>query len=222
MKRILPMPIRPDPRLVAEFARTPTAHLSDTMERLYGSGPALRPMHGGGVLAGPAFTVKTAPGDNLLVHKALDMAMPGDVIVVDAGGFGEQATIGEIMAKWAARRGIAGLVIFGAIRDAEAIRAGTFPVYACAITHRGPYKDGPGEINVPVTIAGMSVEPSDIVVGDADGLVAVPLALAEAVLASAGRIRQKEAAVMQDIERGALDRAWVDDALRRNGYTLPD
>ena len=154
MKRILQIPARPGARLVAEFAQTSTAHLSDSMERLYAA-TGLRPMHRDGTLAGPAFTVKTAPGDNLLVHKALDMAQAGDVVVVDAGGFCEQAVIGEIMAGWAARRGIAGLVIWGAIRDSAEIRAGSFPVFACGVTHRGPYKDGPGEINVPIALAGM-------------------------------------------------------------------
>jgi RraA family protein len=216
--RILEMPMRPDPHLVAEFAKMVTAHLSDSMERLYASGARLRPMHAGGVLAGPAFTVKTAPGDNLLVHKALDMARPGDVIIVDAGGFADAAIVGEIMTRWAARRGIAGVVIWGAIRDSQEIRGGSFPVYACGVTHRGPYKNGPGEINVPVVIAGMPVHPGDIVVGDADGVVAVPLSLAEGVLASAKAIRAKESVVMQDIAAGTLDRAWVDDTLRRNGY----
>jgi RraA family protein len=175
-------------------------------------------MHRGGVLAGPAFTVKTAPGDNLLVHKAIDMAKAGDVIVVDGGGFSDQALIGGIMARWAARRGVAGIVVWGAIRDSEEIRDEAFPVYARAITHRGPYQDGPGEINVPIAVAGMPVHPGDIVVGDADGVVAVPLAMAGAVLASAKRIRDREAVVMQDIERGTLDRAWVDETLRRLGY----
>ena len=220
--RILEMPVRPDPRLVAEFATMVTAHLSDSMERLYAAGAGLRPMHGGGVLAGPALTVKTAPGDNLLVHKALDIAAPGDVIVVDAGGYADAAIIGEIMSRWAAHRGIAGLVIWGAIRDSQEIRGGTFPVYACAATHRGPYKNGPGEINVPVVVAGMSVHPGDIVVGDADGIVAVPLAIADRVLASAKAIRAKEAVVMREIEAGTLDRAWVDDTLRRKGYRLRD
>jgi RraA family protein len=219
--RILELPRRADPRLIARFAKTATAHLSDSMERLHAAGAELRPMHGGGVLAGPAFTVKTAPGDNLLVHKALDMAKPGDVIVVDAGGYRDHAVIGEIMTRWAARRGLAGIVIWGAIRDSAEIRGGSFPVFACAVTHRGPYKNGPGEINVPVAIAGMPVQPGDIIVGDADGIVAVPLDIADRVLASATAIREKEAVVMQQIEAGTLDRVWVDETLRRKGYGLP-
>ena len=99
--RILPIPKRPDKKLVAELGKMVTPHLSDSMERLYAGGPQLRPMHNGAKLCGPAFTVRTAPGDNLLVHKAIDTAEPGDVIVVDAGGFNDHAIIGELM--WPAR-----------------------------------------------------------------------------------------------------------------------
>jgi RraA family protein len=216
--RILEIPKRPDPRLVAEFAKMVTPHLSDSMERLYAGGPRLRPMHREGKLAGPAFTVKTAPGDNLLVHKALDTARPGDVIVVDAGGFADQAIIGELMMSRAKQRGIAGIVIWGAIRDSAEIGAGSYPVYACGVTHRGPYKDGPGEINVPIAIGGMPVNPGDIIVGDADGLVAVPQELAEQVLASAKAIVAKETAAMKQIQAGTVDRGWVDQALKAKGY----
>jgi RraA family protein len=219
--RILEIPQRPDARLIAEFAKMVTPHLSDSMERLYAGGPRLRPMHRQGKLVGPAFTVKTAPGDNLLVHKALDSARPGDVIVVDAGGFAEQAIIGELMMSRAKQRGIAGLVIWGAIRDSAEIGAGTYPVFACGVTHRGPYKDGPGEINVPVAIGGMPVNPGDIIVGDADGLVAIPQELAAQVLASAKAILAKETAAMKQIQAGTVDRSWVDQALKAKGYKLP-
>ena len=218
--RILDIPKRPDPKLVAELGKMVTPHLSDSMERLYASGPQLRPMHKAGKLAGPAFTVKTAPGDNLLVHKALDIARPGDVIVVDAGGYAEQAIIGELMATRARQRGIAGLVIWGAIRDSAELGAGSYPVFACGVTHRGPYKDGPGEINVPVAVAGMAVNPGDIIVGDADGLVAVPQALAERVLASAQAILAKETAAMKQMQDGTVDRSWVDQTLKAKGYKI--
>jgi RraA family protein len=217
--RIFPMPQRPSPALVAALAEMVTPHLSDNMHRLCGAAAALRPMHRGGKLAGPAFTVRAAPGDNLMVHKAIDLAAPGDVLVIDAGGALEQAIIGEIMASWAAKRGVAGFVIDGAIRDIGAISAGAFPVYARGVTHRGPYKNGPGEINVPVTIAGMVVQPADIVVGDEDGVVAVPQADAEAVLAAARAQRAKEAATLAAIAAGAIDRKWVDEALRARGLS---
>ena len=219
--RILNIPQRPDPQLVAELARMVTPHLSDSMERLHSGGAQLRPMHKEGKLAGPAFTVRTAPGDNLLVHKALDMAQPGDVIVVDAEGFTGNAIIGELMSTHAKRRGIAGLVIWGAIRDSAEIGEGNFPVFAAGVTHRGPYKNGPGEINVPIVMGGMAVNPGDIVVGDADGLVAIRQEDAGRVLASAKAILAKETAAMKQFLAGTADRGWVDKALKEKGYKLP-
>ena len=216
--RILDIPKRPDPRLVAELGKMVTPHLSDSMERLYAGGPQLRPMHREGKLAGPAYTVKTTPGDNLLVHKALDSAQKGDVIVVDAGGVCENAIIGELMMSRARQRGVAGIVIWGAIRDSAEIGAGTYPVYASGVTHRGPYKNGPGEINVPINMGGMAVNPGDIIIGDADGLVAIPPDQAERVLASAKSILEKETAAMKEILAGTVDRSWVDKALREKGY----
>lgn len=216
--RILSMPARPARELVAALAGMVTPHLSDNMSRLQGAAAAIRPMHGGGAkLAGPAFTVRVPAGDNLMVHKAIDLAAPGDVIVVDAAGVLEQAIIGDIMTSHAARRGVAGFVIDGAIRDAAEITARPFPVYARGATHRGPYKNGPGEINVPVSIGGMVVRPGDIVVGDADGVVAVPQADAEAVLAAAREQKKKEDASLAAIAAGTFDRKWVDETLRAKG-----
>jgi regulator of RNase E activity RraA len=124
------------------------------------------------------------------------------------------------MMSRARQRGIAGIVIWGAIRDSTEIGAGDYPVYACAVTHRGPYKNGPGEINVPVSIGGLAVMPGDIIVGDADGLVAVPQDQAERVLASAKSILAKETAAMKEILAGSVDRGWVDKTLREKGYKL--
>jgi RraA family protein len=219
--RILPMPQRPARALVAALAEMVTPHLSDNMSRLQGAAAAIRPMHGGGAkLAGPAFTVRVPAGDNLMVHKAIDIAAPGDVIVVDAAGVLEQAIIGDIMTSLAAKRGVGGFVIDGAIRDAAELAARPFPVYARGVTHRGPYKNGPGEINVPVSIGGMVVRPGDIIVGDADGVVAVPLADAEAVLAAAREQRKKEEASLAAIAAGTIDRKWVDETLRAKGCAL--
>jgi regulator of RNase E activity RraA len=178
---------------------------------------ALRPLHRTRRILGRAYTVRTRPGDNLMVHKAIDAAEPGDVIVVDAGGDMSNAIIGEIMAGWAARRGLAGFVIDGAIRDSETLAAGDFPVYARGVAHRGPYKDGPGAINVPVTVDGMVVLPGDLLVGDADGLLAIRPQEAPAIAARVRAIAASEAKILQDIERGALDRAWVDAALKARG-----
>ena len=135
-----------DSETVSKFSALPVANISDSMSRMTAGGASLRPMHAGGVLAGPALTVKTRPGDNLMLHKAIDMAEPGDVIIVDGGGDLTNSLIGEMMAAHAEYRGVAGLVIYGAIRDYDTIHAGKFPIFAAGITHRGPYKDGPGEI----------------------------------------------------------------------------
>jgi regulator of RNase E activity RraA len=209
------------PAAVARFRSLPVANVSDSMARMFAGGPSLRPMHAGGMMAGPAFTVKTRPGDNLMVHKALDIADAGDIIVVDAGGDLTNAIIGEIMTAYAELRGIGGIVINGAIRDSESLRASRFPVYAAGVTHRGPYKDGPGEINMPVAIGGMVVEPGDLVLGDGDGLVAVPFDKVEEIAAAADAKHAAEDKTLADMRAGeAPDRAWVDATLRRLGCAI--
>ena len=141
--------------LAQRFAALPVANVSDSMGRMTAAGPRLTKMHRDGVLAGPALTVKARPGDNLMLHKAIDMAGPGDVIVVDAGGDLTNALMGEMMLAYAIKRGVAGFVLNGALRDVDAFVATNLPTYAAGVTHRGPYKDGPGEINVPIAIDGM-------------------------------------------------------------------
>src|SRR5215831_713607 len=206
-----------DAATVAKFRELPVANISDSMSRMTAAGASLRPMHRGGALAGPAFTVKTRPGDNLMIHKALDLAEPGDVIVVDCGGDLTNALIGELMAAHAQVRGVAGMVLDGAIRDYDTIHAGNFPVFAAGVTHRGPYKDGPGEINVPIAIDGMVIEPGDLIVGDGDGVLCVPYDRAAEVLKAAEAKRQAEIKQLAAIKEGRSDRAWVDATLARLG-----
>lgn len=216
--RIFPNPTqKASPDLVERFRTLPVANVSDSMSRMAAAGPRLRPMHGGGVLAGPAITVKARPGDNLMLHKALDMAEPGDVVVVDAGGDLTNALIGELMVAHAERRGLGGIVINGAIRDAATLREGRFPIFAAGVTHRGPYKDGPGEINVAISIGGMIINPGDLMLGDEDGLVCVALADAEAVYAATKKKHDAETAQMEAIRAGRNDRSWVDAELTRRG-----
>ncbi|QOZ47420.1 RraA family protein [Bradyrhizobium sp. CCBAU 53340] len=200
--------------VVERFARLPVANVSDSMSRLTAGGARLRPMHGSGGLAGPALTVKTAPGDNLMVHKAIALAEPGDVIVVDAGGDLTNAITGEMMLMQMVKRGVAGLVINGAIRDAGFIRSQTFPVFAAGVTHRGPYKNGPGEINVAIAIDGMVIEPGDLIIGDDDGLLCVPFDQTEAVFKAATAKFEAEQKQMANIEAGTHDASWVDRQLR--------
>jgi regulator of RNase E activity RraA len=206
-----------DARHVQAFADIPVANVSDCMTRLTAGGPRLRPLHKGGRLGGPALTVKCRPGDNLMIHKALDMAQPGDVIVVDAGGDLTNALFGELMLSYAVTRKVAGIVLDGAVRDIDVIAAGGFPVYAAGVTHRGPYKDGPGEINVPIAIDGMVIHPGDLVLGDADGLLCVPFDDVETVLAASRDKVALEHKTIANIRAGKHDTSWVDARLKAQG-----
>ncbi|MET4233889.1 RraA family protein [Bradyrhizobium sp. LA6.10] len=151
---------------------------------------------------GTAFTVRTRPGDNLAIHRALELVGPGDVIVVDGGGDETRALVGEIMKNIAQWRKAEGYVIDGAIRDVAAFAADDFPCYARAVIHRGPYKNGPGEINVPVTIGGSVISPGDIVVGDEDGVVSFPAAGAAALLEAVRAQVAREEETMKAIREG--------------------
>jgi RraA family protein len=206
-----------EPKWVDAFRALPVANVSDVMSRMTAAGAALRPYYTGGIMVGPAVTVKARPGDNLMVHKALDIAEPGDIVVVDAGGDLSNAIIGELMVAHAEQRGLGGIVIYGAIRDSAELSAGSFPVFATGVTHRGPYKDGPGEVNVPISISGMVINPGDLVCGDADGLLSVAIEDVEAVYAAATNKHEAETKQMANIKAGANDRTWVNATLSKLG-----
>lgn len=207
---------RPDPELVALFRDLPVANIDDCMERTAAVDSAIVPL-GKGALLGTAFTVRVAPGDNLMLHAAMDLAKPGDVIVIDAGGYTQRAIFGELMATYCKVRGVRGIVCDGAVRDGDKLAAmEDFPVYARALTPNGPYKNGPGEINVPVVIGGRIVSPGDIVVGDADGVLFVRPENAAQLAEAAREVGKKEAAIMQNIlENGTYIRPWVEDLLKK-------
>lgn len=217
--QVLPMKKRPDPTLVQQFRDVVTPHVSDNLNRMHGSHAELKAFHKSKKLLGVAFTVKTRPGDNLMVHKAIELAQAGDVIVVDASGEMTNSIIGEIMMRLAIRKSLAGFVIDGSIRDTAVFDREDFdlPVYARGVTHRGPYKEGPGEINVPVSIGGMIVNPGDIIIGDEDGVVAVPLDSAEHILQMVKKQEENEETIMKSITDGTVDRTWVDILLRQKG-----
>lgn len=209
-----------DPALLAAFQGVATPIASDNMSRMFSGGTALRPYHDGTPLLGVALTVRTRPGDNLMVHKAIDLAEPGDVIVVDAGGDLTNSIIGEIMTTMAAKKGIAGFVIDGAVRDTDAMKASSLPVYARGATHRGPYKDGPGEINVVACIGGSPVYPGDIIIGDTDGVLAIPRAAAAEIAKLCHAQIAREKAILASIADGTVDRRWVDETLKAKGLKL--
>ena len=214
---------RVDPVLVARAKPLPASNIGDCMNRVQCMGPEIRFMgKPGTLLAGPAVTVKTRTGDNLMLHKAMDLAQPGDVVVCDAGGDMRQSIMGEIMARYAEKRGVAGVVIDGPIRDADGLARLDLPVYAKGATPAGPYKDGPGEIGFAITCGGVVVHPGDLIVGDADGIVVVPRAIAAEIVMAAEAHHAKEEKMMAGIARGEWDRAWVDEALRARGCEFLD
>lgn len=170
--RILESPERPDPLLLKRFEGIPSSNIGDIMNRLYCMDSSVRPF-GRPSLIGPAFTVKVPEGDNLFIHRALDLAQPGDILVVDGGGSMCRALMGEIMFTYASQKRLAGIVINGCIRDQDSLEVLNLPVYAAGVTPQGPYKHGPGEINVPVSCGGQAVLPGDILVGDNDGICVI-------------------------------------------------
>jgi regulator of RNase E activity RraA len=215
---IQPIRRRVSPAMLEKWRNIPVANASDCMSRLAAGGPRLRPFHAETLLCGPAFTVKTRPGDNLMVHKALDIALPGDVVVVDAGGDLTNSIIGEIMVSYARERGLGGIVINGSVRDSAAISRQKFPVYAAGITHRGPMRSGPGEIGRTVAIDGMVIEPGDLIIGDADGLLSIPFDQVAEVCAAATAKRDAESKILSDVLAGrSMDRKWVDVTLKQLG-----
>jgi len=212
---------RPSMELVEGFHGIPVANIADNMNRMSCIDARIRPMNETPLL-GTAFTVKSRPGDNIMLNKAIDMAAPGDVIIVDAAGETGNSITGEMMITWAQQRGIAGLIIDGAVRDAGAIKKMNFPVYAAGVTPKGPYKDGPGEINISISCGGIVIKPGDIIVGDSDGVVVIDPQDAAELLEKAKATVVKEMDMMQSIKNKKWDRTWVDKILHDKGCEYID
>ncbi len=213
---------RPSKELVEQFRGLPVANIADEMNRFFCMDARIRPLNSTPLL-GTAFTVKARIGDNLMFHKAIDMAQPGDVIVVDVQGDIANSLTGEIMMRHVAKRGLAGVVVDGAVRDSDALRKMELSIYAAGITPKGPYKDGPGEINVPVCCGGVVVNPGDILVGDGDGIVVISPQDAPLSLEKAKKKLQQEQDTFKAIEEGTWSRsAYSDEAFLKKGCEIID
>jgi RraA family protein len=173
------------PELVERAAQYPSSILADVAGRRGALSSRIAPLAPSMRLAGSALTVDVRPGDNLMIHAAMAIAKPGDVLVIDGKGDDTSALMGEIMVSQCMAIGIAGIVVYGAVRDVEAIRALGFPMYATGANPNGPTKQVPGRINWPVSVGGVTVRPGDLVVGDADGIVIVEPVKVPAVLEAA-------------------------------------
>lgn len=213
---------RPSKELVEQFKGLPVANIADEMNRFSCVDAAIKPVNSV-PLVGPAFTVKGRIGDNLMFHKALDMALPGDVIVFDGQGDLVNSVIGELMMLQAVKKGLAGIVVDGALRDIDSLQKMNIAIYGAGVTPKGPYKNGPGEINVPVCCGGVVVNPGDILVGDADGIVVISQKDAPVILEKAKAKFQKEQAIIKSIEDGTRDRSmYSDEAFKKLGCEIID
>jgi regulator of RNase E activity RraA len=213
---------RPDAALVEGFRQAATGHVGDALGRSAAMDAGIKPVSPSASFCGVAFTVKTRPVDNLVVWKALELAQPGDVIVIATGGHLAHSTWGDLTSRVAAARGLAAVVTDGAVRDVEGIAEVGIPVFAAAVTPNSPQKDGPGELNVPVSCGGQVVHPGDILVGDGDGVVVVPRDDAAIALVELERIQAYEAERLDAITRGEFFPANLDRLLGERGAVFLD
>lgn len=214
----------PEAEVVEAFKSLPPANVADCMGRLCALSSQIRLLSSPKepIMSGVALTVKARPGDNLMIHKALNLAGPGDVIVVSNEGDRSQSLVGEVMLTYAQYKGLTGLVFDGPIRDIDAISKMGIPVYGTGTTPGGPYKEGPGEVNVPIACGGIQIEPGDIILGDADGVIVIPRRDAKAILEIARKFSATDAAKVVAAGNGTADRSWVDKTLAAKNCEIID
>jgi regulator of RNase E activity RraA len=207
---------RASPELVGRFRGQATSNIADAMGRFHFMDFGIRPRSGLS-LCGVAVTVDARPGDNLMIHKALEVAAPGDIIVVNTNGNTTSAVFGELMCRTAVGAKLGGIVVDGAIRDVDAITALGFPAFSRALCAGGCDKDGPGEVNSPIACGNSVVMPGDIVVGDVDGVVVVPREEAGEVLGLVAALVEREHARIAEIDRGVLFKDEINETLKKKG-----
>ncbi len=206
--------------LMRQFEEFPTPDISDLLNRLYAVDPEIRPLTGAEHrLCGAACTVRVFPGDNLMVHKALDVARPGDIVVVN-GGNSSAAVLGDLVATKARHRGIAGFIVDGLVRDLPGIVEAGVPVFARGTTPLGPLHRGPGEINHPICCGGVVVNPGDVVIADPAGIVVIPREIAPELLQRLQSHQASNAAYLAAVARGEFSNAWVDRILETHACEI--
>tara|TARA_R110002094_G_scaffold111900_7_gene108652 strand:+ start:72 stop:782 length:711 start_codon:yes stop_codon:yes gene_type:complete len=207
---------RPTAEDVARLARFATPDISDSMNRLYTMSRDITHLVGPRTVCGPVCTVEVYPGDNLMVHKVLDVAQPGDIVVVH-GGSGPNGIIGDLIATKARHRGIAGFIVDGLVRDVAGIEAVGMPVFGRGVTPMGPLHRGPGEINYPISCGGTVVLPGDVVVADENGVVVVRRDFLTDLLERLEQRESKLADYVAAVQRGEFSNDWVDRTLDAGG-----
>jgi 4-hydroxy-4-methyl-2-oxoglutarate aldolase len=191
-----------EPELLKTLAQAPTATLSDALGRWGNMDPAIRPVAAGMQCFGPAFTLRCWPADNLTIHRAIELAARGDVLVIDGGSGRDVALLGDIIVYAAHLRGLAGIVLQGLVRDSAAIAAQGLPVFAAGATARGPVKETLGRVQEPIQCGGVLVRPGDLVTGDDDGVVVIPREQARGLAERVRAIHDREEQVKKALAAG--------------------
>ncbi len=213
---------RPDRDLVDGFRGVPTGFVVDALGRRGALDHAIRPVHDAGPFVGTALTCWTIPRDNLTPYVALSVAEPGDVLVATNGGATDAAILGDLVLGMAKNCGIVAAVTDGLVRDVAGIEEVGMPVYARGLSPNSPFKNGPGEIGLPIAIGGGAVSPGDILVGDRDGVVVVPLPRAAEVLGTLAGIKKKEAAMEAAVNGGLKAPDWLSGVLQSDKVQMID
>lgn len=223
-KRIFLKRELPDKDVIMGFRDIPTSNIADCMNRKGAMATRIKLMSKPTKqMCGPAFTVHNRPGDNLTIYAALKYCHEGDVIVIDNEGDNTRAVIGEVMMTWLRdQRHVAGVVVDGPMRDIDSLRNWDLPIYAVSTSPNGPYKEGPGEINVPVSCGEISVNPGDLIVGDADGVVRVAHEKAAKLLPEVQAYNKQDNAKATSFHDGTGNINWVDDELKNKNYQIID
>ena len=224
-KRIYLKREMPDMEVMNQFKSIPASNTADVMGRSCAMNPRIRLVSSpkAQMMVGPAYTVKCRAGDNLALHAALSMCNEGDVIVVSNEEDSTRALIGEVMMAYLRyTKKVAGIVLDGPIRDIDEIGKWDFPVYCTGTTPGGPYKEGPGEVNVPIACGGISVNPGDIILADPDGVIVIPRKDAAVILEEARKFQAADEAKLEASKNGTAKREWVDKALEAKGFEIID
>ena len=196
-----------------------TGNVGDCIGRAAAANARVKNLAAGMKVVGPAFTVRVPPTDNLMIHKALTLIQPGDVLVIDGGGNHSWALLGWLMVSTAIKLGIAGIVADGCVRDAQEIRASGFPLFCAGLSPNGPFKEGPGEINYPISCGGQIVRPGDMIIGDDDGVVVLQKQFAAATIDKVYQVIQREENRLKEIADGQVIRPGIDEMLAKKGIT---
>jgi RraA family protein len=213
---------RPPKSLIDSYREFESPDISDMLNRMYTMNTGIHNVVNNISLVGPACTVKVFPGDNLMVHKALDAAKPGDVVVIDTSGSQRNAVLGDLVTNKAKHRGIAGFIVDGLVRDLPGLQEAGLPVFARGITPFGPLHRGPGELNYPVSCGGIVVKPGDIIVADHNGVVVVHQEFAETVLERLKLHKERMENYVADVKRGVFSNDWVDSQLNSDNCIFED